>query len=197
MTDYEVEAVRQQNALERIRVQAELREQGKVRAEAFDVEVERLRGENERALARLQQDISLENRNLDLQHQELSNAQALRLESLQTLLKQHDDFFRHFWAMDQEVLGLETRVIELTVKARIDENQARLNHQHDMAAKHVDQAHELTAAHQKNELDKDNFEFKERLKIQLAREFGLVDQGNINEAVDRMFREGTLGEIDV
>lgn len=192
MTDYNLEQYKQQNALERIRVQADLREQAKVRAEAFDVEVEKVRGENERQLARLQQDIAVENRNLDVQHREIQNAQALRLEALQTAIKQHDDFFRHFWAMDQEVLGLETRIIEIIVKARVDENQSRLTHQQSMEAKRSDQLHELTAAHQKNELDKDNFEFKERLKIQLAREFGQVNQDNINAAVDRMFKEGTL-----
>ena len=192
MTDYELERHKQQNALERIRVQADLREQAKVRAEAFDVEVEQVRGDNERRLARLHQEIAVENRNLDVQHREIQNAQQLRLEALQTAVKQHDDFFRHFWAMDQEVLGLETRIIEIIVKARVEARQTTLTHRQSMEAKQSDQLHELTVAHQRNELDKDNFEFKERLKIQLAREFGLVNQDNINAAVDRMFKEGTL-----
>lgn len=127
-----------------------------------------------------------------MQQRELENAQQLRLESLQTIIKQHDDFFRHFWAMDQDVLGLEIRLVELVAKARIDTEKSRLDHSQAMESKQSDQAHELTVAHQKNELDKDSFEFKERLKIQLAREFGLVNQGNINDAVDRMFREGVL-----
>lgn len=59
MTDIVSEAQKQANALERIERQASLRGEQKRAAMEFDVEVERLRGENERALAQLQQEISV------------------------------------------------------------------------------------------------------------------------------------------
>lgn len=191
--------IRQSHHLERIREQARLRDQQRIKAEEFDVQVEQLRGENERELARLSHDLGIENRNLDLQFNEFKNGQSLRLEALQTAIKQQDDFFRHFWALDAEVLGLETRLIEKKADALIAERFSTLTHQQTMEAKNSDQGHDVvmsaeervTLTH-KNELDKDNFEFKERLKIILMRDFGNVTEAQINATLDKLARQGKI-----
>lgn len=191
--------IRQSHHLERIREQARLRDQQRIRAEEFDVQVEQLRGENERELARLSHDLGIENRNLDLQYNEFKNGQSLRLEALQTAIKQQDDFFRHFWTLDAEVLGLETRLIEKKADALIAERFSAQSHRQTMEAKNSDQGHDVmmsgeeraTLTH-KNELDKDNFEFKERLKITLMREFGNVAEAQINSTLDKLARQGKI-----
>ncbi len=190
---------RQQHHLERIREQARLRDQQRIRSEQFDVEVENLRGENERSLARLSHELDIENRQLDLKFNEFKNGQTLRLDALQTAIKQQDDFFRHFWALDAEVLGLETKLIEKKADALIAERFSAQTHRQHMEAKTSDQAHDrvmagedrVTASH-KNELDKDNFEFKERLKITLMQEFGNVAEAQINATLEKLTREGKI-----
>ena len=49
----------------------------------------------------------------------------------------------------------------------------------------------VTLTH-KNDLDKDNFEFKERLKITLMREFGAVAEEQVNATLDKLAREGKI-----
>lgn len=189
--------IKQRHALERIREQAELRGQQREVAAVYDAESEQIRGENERNAMRLRHDLDIENRQLDLQADAFRDGQKIRLESLQTTIKQHDDYFRHFWELDKELVTLEGRIAELIVAAGLQQQQTKLDHHNAMQAKEADHSNQvhmeaekrISATHE-NELDKDNFEFKERLKIQLAREFGTVSRENINETVDRLFREG-------
>lgn len=192
-------AVRHGNRLEEIQEQARLRDNQRIRAEEFDVEVEKLRGENEQSLTRLRHELEIENRNLDLQFNEFKNGQQLRMEALQISIKQQDDFFRHFWALDAEVLGLETRLIEKKADALIAERFSAQTHQQTMEAKISDQSHDVVLAVEervtlthKNDLDKDNFEFKERLKIALVREFGQAAEEQINSTLDKLAREGKI-----
>lgn len=199
MADHDELATRQQHRLEQIRLQAELRDKQKIQSDAFDVEVEKLRGDNERSLARLTHELDIENRQLDLQYNEFRNSQQLRLEALQTTIKQQDDMFRHFWALDAEVLGLETRLIEKKADALIAERFSAQTHHQTMEAKVSDQSHDRAMAEEervtlthKNELDKDNFEFKERLKITLVREFGNMAEAKINATLEKLAREGKI-----
>ena len=159
--------IKHQHDLGRIRLQAQLRREEKTEIQEALADVERIKGQNEQSLARLSHELNVENRALDLQYQEHQNAQALRLETLQTTLKQHDDFFRFFWELDKDVLALETRIIELWTAAQIQQDQTRLEHSNEMEARRADQAHELVMQEQeritlthKNDLDKDNFDFK-------------------------------------
>jgi len=191
--------IRHNHRLEQIREQASLRDQQRIRAEEFDVEVEKLKGENERELTRLSHELAIENRQLDLQFNEFKNGQQLRLEALQTAIKQQDDFFRHLWTLDAEVLRLETRLIEKKADALIAERFSAQTHRQTMEAKSSDQGHDqvmaseerVTLSH-KNELDKDNFEFKERLKIALTREFGTASADQIQSTLDKLTREGKI-----
>ncbi|MGB0900975.1 hypothetical protein [Halocynthiibacter sp.] len=199
MADQNELETRQQHRLEQIRLQAQLHDQRHIRADEFDVEVERLRGDNERSLTRLTHELDIENRQLDLQYNEFKNSQQLRLEALQIAVKQQDDMFRHFWALDAEVLGLETRLIEKKADAVIAEQFSAQTHRQSMEAKTSDQYHDRTMSEEermtlshKNELDKDNFEFKERLKITLMREFGNVAEAKINATLEKLAREGKI-----
>lgn len=177
---------RQHHALQRIERTAELRQQQREAVAVLDADTERLRGENERAAMQLRHELDIENRNLDLQDQALRDALQIRLESLQTTLRQHDDFFRHFWALDQELLTLEGRIAEKLIDGGIRAKQSALDHHHAMESKASDQAHEIVMAEEArksathaNELDKDNFEFKERLRLKLAREHGQLSAGEV------------------
>lgn len=199
MIDGDELVVRHAHRLEQIREQARLRDQQRIRAEEFDVEVEQLRGENERELTKLTHELDIENRQLDLQYNEFKNGQALRMEALQTAIKQQDDFFRHLWSLGAEVLGLEARLIEKKADALIAERASAQTHRQTMDAKASDQSHARVMAEEervtmthRNALDKDNFEFKERLKITLMREFGAASVDQINSTLDKLAREGKI-----
>lgn len=199
MADHHELVTRHEHRVEQIRLQADLRRQDRIGSEEYRAEIERLRGENERGLALLHHDLERENRALDLKFQELRNSQQVRLEAIQTAIRQHDEFFRHYWEIDKEVVRLETRLIELVVEAHLTASQSVLEHQHLMASTMSQHDHARTMAEEerntltlKDNLDKGNFEFKERLKIQLAREFSTASTEQINAAVEKLAREGKI-----
>lgn len=187
------EDTRQRHALERIHTQASLRNQSRQAAAAYDAEAEQVKGDNERNAMRLQHDLDIENRQLDLQFQAYRDGQQIRLESLQTAIKQHDDYFRYFWELDKDILALEGRIAEKVIAAGLQQGQTRLDHQNAMESKTSDQSHEITMEAEKrvsathdNELDKDNFEFKERLRLQLAREHGQLSRQEVADIMARL-----------
>lgn len=187
------ENLRQHHALERIHTQANLRGQHREAAAAYDAEAEQVKGDNERNAMRLQHDLDIENRQLDLQFQAYRDGQQIRLESLQTAIKQHDDYFRHFWELDKDILALEGRIAEKIIAAGLQQGQTRLDHQNAMESKTSNQGHEITMEAEKrvsathdNELDKDNFEFKERLRLKLAREHGQLSRQEVADIMARM-----------
>jgi Zn-dependent metalloprotease len=161
---------RHEQRVEQIRIQADLRRQERISSAEYTAEIERLRGENERELALLHHDLEKENRVLDLKFQELQNSQQVRLEAIQTAIKQQDDFFRHFWELDKEVTQLEARLIEMAAAARIAVEQSTLERAH----KDRDQTHELRMEAERrktitHETDQDIR--KERAIRELDREF--------------------------
>jgi len=199
MADAQELEIRHKNRLAEIREQAALRDRGRIKSEEFDVQVENIRGENERELTQLIHDLGIENRQLDLQYNEFKNGQTLRLEGLQTQIKQQDDFFRHFWTLDEEVLKLEIILIEKAADALIAERAKEQDHTHHMAIKASEQVQDVVMAEEerrtlthKNELDKDNFKFKEELKIELARTFGQVSQEHIDRTIEKLSIEGKI-----
>lgn len=188
---WEIEA-RGRQRTDQIRLQADLRRQDRISSEVFDAEIEQLRGANERDLALLHHDLDRENRALDLKFLELKNGQQVRLEAIQTAIKQQDDFFRYFWDIDREVVRLETRLVELEVAARIGAEQTILEHRHSMETKDRDQSHELkmeterrvTTAHSTDQEIR-----KARALKELDREFGEAqaeDIANVLGKLDRM-----------
>jgi len=193
------EGRKQSHALERIREQSRLREQSREAARDFDVEVERLRGENDRRSLQLQQEYNIENRNLELQQQVHVNDEQLRFEGLQTKIKQYDDQLRYFWEVDKDVFALQARILELWAGHEIHTRQTDQAHGHSMEHKLADHSHEIAMEGEKratktheNELDKDNFEFKERLKIELYKELGHHSQEAVDAAFEKMKREGKI-----
>ena len=95
--------------------------------------------------------------------------------------------------------ALETRLIEKKADALIAQRFSAQTHRQTMEAKASDQNHDRTMAAaervtltHKNELDKDNFEFKERLRITLMREFGTTAAEQVNATVEKLAREGKI-----
>jgi len=174
--------LRRTEAVERIEAQAKLRERGQISAAEFDAEVEQLRGENERKALRLMHDLGVERLNVDLQYQEKANEQHARLEGILTRIRQHDDQVRFFWELDREVVQLESRLIEKRLEAEIKKDQTRIEQDHEVR---MEKQKRKTMSHE-NELDKDNFEFKERLVRELSREFGGYAEADISAAYDRL-----------
>ena len=199
MVDHNELETRHQNRLAEIREQAALRDRGRIRSEEFDVQVEQLRGNNERDLTQLIHDLGIENRQLDLQYSDFKNGQTLRFEALQTAIKQQDDFFRHFWDLDAEVMRLEVSLVEKVADAWLAERAKEQDHARHIEVKESDQAHDRRMAREerktltlKNELDKDNFRFKEELKIELARTFGQVSREQIESTIEKLSAQGKL-----
>ena len=186
MPDPESDYRRHRYAVERLETQAELRDRQRQTAALHDVEVKRLKGESEEALTRLRHEQDIENRQLDIQFGEYQNAQQLRMESLQTTIKQHDDLFRHFWEIDKEIVRLETRLVEIVVAARIGAEQSVTDHRNAMEIKSSEQAHALKmeAENRTSTTHTTDQEIrKERAIRELDREFGTRD---IKDMVETM-----------
>jgi len=173
---------RHEQQVERIQLQADLRRQDKISASQFDVEVERIRGDNERELERIRHEVSVENRALDVKFQEFGNAQQLRLEAAQTAIKQQDDFFRHFWDIDKAVLQLETQLIEMVVAARITAQQTVLEHGHSLEHKEREQRHELA----KITHETDQAIRKERALKEINREFEQMSAEDVAAVIKKL-----------
>ena len=181
-------ATRHQQRVEQIRLQSDLRRQDRIGSEIFDAEIEKLRGENERELVLLNHDLEKENRALDLKFQELQNSQQVRLEAIQTAIKQQDDFFRHFWEIDKEVVRLETRLVEMAVAGRITADQSILDHRNAMEAKTADQGHELRRmSHETDEALR-----RERGMREMGREFGEASEEDVEAAYARLKNSGKI-----
>lgn len=188
---WEIEA-RGRERTNQIRLQADLRRQDRITSEEFDVEIEKLRGESERELTLLTHDLDKENRALDLKFEELKNSQQVRLEAIQTSIKQQDDFFRHFWEIDKEVVRLETRLVEMVMAGRIGAEQTVLEHGHSIETKARDQSHELRmeAERRVNTSHTTDEEIrKARALKELDREFQSIDEeaiGNVLQKLDKI-----------
>lgn len=195
---------RQQQALERQRHSHQLARQRATEADQRRSERTTEAQLGEIDAMRLKHELDIENRGLDHQFNRAEDARELERQATETVLRRRDDFIRKAWDDDVRGQELEALILGKIADYRIAKRQETQRHDNLMAEKSADHINHMegkAADHYnskelsvvKDELDKGNFEFKERLKIQLAREFGTVNRENINETIDRMFREGKFG----
>lgn len=172
---------RQQDSLERLQTSHELAVQRQrdreVSRQTYQREATIIQGENAEELMKLKHELDRENRLLDHALARAEDAREVERLATEITIRRRDDFIRHQWDADTGLFGLEARIIELVASSILIGRQSKADHGYVMEAKVSDQSHErvMEAEHRQtmsyeNELDKDNFEFKERLKQKLTRE---------------------------
>ena len=142
-------ALRHQDALTRLERSAELTRE---RQEATAAHRERLKtnatiieGANAKELMELQHELNRENRSLDHQFALAEDARELERQALEIIMRRRDDFIRHHWDMEQQILMQELRLVEKQVEASNDSAMSAQKHQQakDLATLKHEQAKEL------------------------------------------------------
>lgn len=174
---------RHQQALERQRNAHEL-----ARSRAIEADQRRSDRKTEAQLGdldamRLKHELDIENRGHDHQFNRAEDARELERLATETALRRRDDFIRKAWEDDQRNQELEGLILSKIADHKIATRQEDQRHTNLMAEKSADHLNAKEMAVLSNELDKDNFEFKERLRLQLGREGGALSMEEIADAM--------------
>jgi hypothetical protein len=132
---------------------------------------------------RLKHDLDIENRGHDHQFNRAEDARELERLATETALRRRDDFIRKAWEDDQGNQELEGRILSKIADHKIATQQEDQRHSNLIAEKTDDHLNAKEMAVLTNELDKDNFNFKERLRLQLSREGGALSMEEIADAM--------------
>jgi len=173
------------NAIARLERSAELTHQ---RQEAAEARKERQRiqssiieGANAKELMELQHELNKENRLLDHQFAMAEDARELERLAVETTIRQRDDYIRHMWDNDSDILALELKVIELLI-----ERQSKAS----LSAQEHGQAKDLATHNTK--LEKDLLKYKQDLLLEYEAKSGEVSDEAIEVHLDRLFRDGAI-----
>ena len=185
-----------QNALDRQRNSHEL-----ARQRAIDAEVRRANRVTEAQLGeldamRLKHDQDLENRGRDHEFNRAEDARELERLATETALRRRDDAVRKAWSDNERLQLLEADILRIIANHKVTAREEEQRHGHSMAEKAADQRNllDLTQTNHgnakemailANELDKDNFEFKERLMSEIRR----AAQGHSEEEIARVLQK--------
>ncbi len=174
-----------QNSLARLERSDELTRQ---RQEANEARKERQRiqssiieGANAKELMELQHELNKENRLLDHQFALAEDARELERLAVETTIRQRDDYIRHMWDNDSEILALELKVIELLMER---ESKASLSQQEHKQDKDM--------ASYNHKLEKDLLKYKQDLLLQYKAKSGEMSDEAIETHLDRLFRDGSI-----
>jgi len=185
MADPEHQDRQHRNALQRLERSAELtqRRQAEVeeRKERQRIQATVIQGANAKELMELQHELNKENRHLDHQFALAEDARELEREAIEIKLRQRDDFIRHHWDNDSEILALEIRVIEMLIER---ESKASLSAQEHGQAKDL-------ASHN-TKLEKDLLKYKQELLLKYKKKAGDIDDDIITSHLDRLFEDGVI-----
>jgi len=129
----------------------------------------------------LQHELNKENRLLDHRFALAEDARELGRQACETKLRQRDDFIRHHWLHDTEILGLEIRLIERLIESQAKAALSRQEH---------GQAKDL-ATHN-NKLEKKLIKYKQDLLLEYKAKSGEVSDEAIEAHLDRLFRDGSI-----
>jgi hypothetical protein len=157
-----------------------------IRRRQIDSEERKVRRQTEASIAdkdamERQHQLNIENRSIDHNFNRAEDARELQRLASETALKRRDDFVREQWGKDRDVTALEAEIISKVADAKVARRQTEL-----------EQANALELATHENELDKDNFEFKERLKIELAGEYGQFAEESVEAAFNDLKKSGKI-----
>jgi len=185
MADPEHQDRQHKNALQRLERSAELtqRRQAEVeeRKERQRIQATVIQGANAKELMELQHELNKENRLLDHQFALAEDARELEREAIEIKLRQRDDFIRHHWDNDSEILALEIRVIEMLIER--ESKQALSKQEHG-------QAKDLASHNTK--LEKDLLKFKQELLLAYKKKAGDIDDDIIESHLNRLFEDGVI-----
>jgi len=174
-----------QNALARLERSAELTRQRQADAEARKerqrIQASIIEGANARELMELQHDLNKENRLLDHEFALAEDARELEREAIEIKMRQRDDYVRHMWDNDSEILALELKVVEMLIESR---SKSQLSAQEHAQAKDI-------ATHN-HKLEKKLLKYKQDLLIQYREKSSEVSEEAIDAHLDRLFRDGII-----
>jgi len=183
--DYHLLEKRQQDAIERLERSAELTRQRQAendaRKERQKTQAVILEGANAKELMELQHDLNKENRRLDHQFNLAEDARELEREACELIMKRRDDFIRHHWTMDEQILGLELRVLEQQIKSKSDANLSKQEHE---------QSKDF-ATHQ-SKLEKEVFAYKEQVSAKMKALSENMEVETISKHLGKMFKNKKL-----
>jgi len=185
MADPEQIEQQHKNAIARLERSAELTRQ---RQEANESRKERQRiqstvieGANAKELMELQHELNKENRMLDHQFALAEDARELERIGVETAIRQRDDYVRHLWDNDTQILTLELKIIEFLLQQQSKSSLSRQEHlqKKDMAT-------------HKTKLEKKILKYKQDLLLKYKAKSGDVSDESIEAHLDRLFREGSI-----
>jgi len=134
---------------------------------------------------KLKHELDIENRGHDHQFNRAEDARELERLATETALRRRDDFIRKAWADDERSQELEAEILTIIANHKATLGQEAQRHSNLMAEKAEDHANSKEMAVLNNELDKDNFEFKERLKAEISRAM----QGHTEAEIQSVLRK--------
>ena len=140
-----------------------------------------MEGANAKELMNLQHQLNKENRQLDHQFNMAEDARELEKEATELIMRRRDDFIRHHWSMDQEILGLELRILESQIKAQSDSKLSKQEHEQNKDF----ETH-------KSKLEKDVFAFKEKYSAQMKILGENIEAETISNHLKGLFKDGKL-----
>ncbi|PHS23557.1 MAG: hypothetical protein COA84_10925 [Robiginitomaculum sp.] len=185
MTDSTELQKRHENTLERIERSAELIRQRQTEShqirERQSAQITMIEGANAKELLELQHELNKENRLFDHQFALAEDARELEREACEILLRRRDDFIRHHWEKDKEILALELRVIEKMIEGRSKERFSKQEHK---------QAKDF--ANHNTKLEKELFAYKEKFAAELKVRTNQMEAAEVSDHLDKMFKDGKL-----
>jgi len=176
---------RQKDSLQRLERSAELtrerQEENDARKERQKTQAVIMEGANAKELMNLQHQLNKENRQLDHQFNMAEDARELEKEATELIMRRRDDFIRHHWSMDQEILGLELRILESQIKAQSDSKLSKQEHEQNKDF----ETH-------KSKLEKDVFAFKEKYSAEMKIFAENIEVETISKHLSGLFKKGKL-----
>lgn len=173
------------NAIARLERSAELTRERQVEAEARKertrIQASIIDGANAKELMELQHELNKENRLLDHEFAKAEDAREIEREAIEITMRRRDDYVRHMWDNDTQILGLELKIIELLL-----ERQSKAS----LSAQEHGQAKDLATHNAK--IEKDLLKYRQDLLLEYKAKSGEVSDEAIEAHMDRLFRDGII-----
>ena len=129
----------------------------------------------------LQHELNKDNRLLDHQFALAEDARELERLAVETTIQQRDDYIRHMWDNDSEILALELKIIEMLIESQ---SKAALSVQEHGQTKDL-------ATHN-TKLEKELLKYKQDLLLEYQSKSGDMEIETIEANLSRLFEAGVV-----
>lgn len=166
--------------------------ENEMRRQEYKREAAIIEGENALEIMNRKHELDIENRQLDHLFNRAEDAREVERLASEIAIRRRDDFIRHQWQSESSLFKLEAQIIEALTHGAIAERQSNVDHGHTLEIKGVEHINAKDMAAHENELDKDNYEFKRRLDMELATQSGSINDEEIAASYARLRKRGTI-----